>query len=193
MNTQTNIKVWDLAVRFFHWSLAIAFIVAYISEGEPISVHIWAGYTVLSLVAFRILWGFIGTQHARFISFVFSPRVAFRYLKDSLLRRSTRYLGHNPAAGAMIILLLVSLILTTLSGVAVYGAVESLGPLATWLANGSEQQEDILKEVHEFFANFTLLLVFVHVAGVLTESLIHRENLIKSMFTGRKRLDPSQH
>jgi cytochrome b len=108
-------------------------------------------------------------------------------VKDTLALRARRYLGHNPAGGAMILLMLVSLLLVSVSGFAVYGIEKGAGPLAM-LGGSSEFLEDALEEVHEFFANFMVLLVLVHIAGVIAESMIHRENLVKAMLTGRKRV-----
>jgi cytochrome b len=95
--------------------------------------------------------------------------------------------GHNPAGGAMILLLIISLLLTSFTGLAIYAAAEQAGPLAGIFTNSGEFMEEALEETHEFFANFTLFLVFIHIAGVIIESLLHRENLAKSMVTGYKR------
>jgi len=186
MNTQAKVKVWDPLVRAFHWLLVLGFFTAYFTEDDFLTVHAYAGYTVLALILVRLIWGFIGTRNARFSSFVTAPRVAWQYVKDTLRLRAKRYLGHNPAGGAMIVLLLISLLLTTLTGLAAYGASETAGPLAGWLGNIGETGEDIIKEVHEFFANFTVFLVVVHVAGVIFESLAHRENLVRAMINGYK-------
>lgn len=186
-----RIKVWDPLVRIFHWSLVGAFSVAYLSgEGDEwLGVHSRAGYTVLGLVLVRLLWGFVGTPHARFSDFVQRPAVVVGYLKQVFTLRAPRYLGHNPAGGAMIVLLLVSLLLTTLFGLATYGAAEGAGPLAGLLAGTTKAQAHALEEVHEFCANFTLLLVGLHLAGVVVESLLHRENLVAAMFSGNKRAE----
>lgn len=190
MTTEVRVKVWDLLVRVFHWGLAGAFAIAYVTEEDFLALHTWAGYTALGLVLLRIPWGFVGTRYARFSSFVFAPRTVITYLKDTLSQRAKRYLGHNPAGGAMIILLLASVLMTTLTGIAVYGAAEDAGPLAAWLSQAGHPVSDALEEIHEFFANFTLLLVLIHVGGVLVESLIHRENLVRAMVDGRKRAEP---
>ena len=187
MQIENSVKVWDIFVRVFHWSLVLAFTLAYITEDHFLLLHSWAGYTVLTLISLRLIWGVIGSRHARFSDFMYRPREIKTFIKQTFKLRAKRYLGHNPAGGAMIILLLISLFMVTLTGMAVYGAAEQAGPFAAGLANSSELFQDILKEVHEFFANFTLLLVFVHVAGVVVESLIHRENLVLSMFNGYKR------
>ena len=184
--TQRQIKVWDIFVRAFHWSLAASFTIAYATEEEWLSLHLAAGYAVAGLVLLRLLWGVIGTGYARFSDFVYRPAEVRAFLRDTLRLRARRYIGHNPAGGAMILLMLASLTLTSLSGMALYGMGESAGPLAM-LGESWSRFTEPMEELHEFFASVTLLLVLVHVAGVLVESLIHRENLIKSMLTGRKR------
>ena len=180
-----EIKVWDPAVRIFHWSLVAAFIVAYVSEDDLMVVHAYAGYIIIGLLIFRLAWGFIGTRHARFVDFVCPPNEVLAYLKDMMTLKAKRYLGHNPAGGAMIIALLLSLFITTLTGLCAYG-IEGSGPFVGWLAGTGEFAEDALEEVHEFFANFTLLLVCVHVAGVILGGIFHAENLVRAMFTGIK-------
>jgi len=187
MSDENTVKIWDPLVRIFHWSLVVAFFIAYFTEDEFLQPHIWAGYTVLGLVGFRLLWGFVGTPHARFSDFVTAPRIALAYGRDAVLGRARRYLGHNPAGGLMIVVLLISLIVTTVTGVALYGVEERAGPLAGLFAGAGEEIEKGLENVHEFFANFTLFLVAIHVAGVVVEGLLHRENLVRAMFTGRKR------
>ena len=115
---QNEIKVWDIFVRVFHWSLAAAFIVAYVTEEELLSLHVVAGYAVAGLIALRLLWGFVGTRHARFSDFVYRPAAVKVFVKDTVHLRARRYLGHNPAGGAMILLMLVSLVLTGITGAA---------------------------------------------------------------------------
>ena len=188
MNNAEQVKVWDPLVRIFHWSLVAAFAVAYFSsEDEWLGLHSVAGYIVLALVLFRLVWGFVGPRHARFSDFLYRPSVVMQYLKQVLSFRAPRYIGHNPAGGAMIVALLASLLITTVFGLAVYGAEEGAGPLAAALAGVSKSRAHALEEIHEFFANFTVVLIFAHVAGVVLESLLHRENLVRAMFTGYKR------
>lgn len=189
MNATTQVKVWDPLVRIFHWTLAIAFFIAYFTEDDLLKVHVWAGYTVLALVLWRLLWGVIGARCARFTDFIYRPAVVIAYLKSVVALRAKRYLGHNPAGGVMIIALLVSLLLATVSGLAVYGADQGAGPLAGWMTGVSEFGEDVLEAIHEFFANLTLILVFAHVAGVVVSSLLHRENLPRAMINGYKRAE----
>lgn len=192
MDSGNEIKVWDPLVRIFHWSLVVTFFIAYLSGDEWESLHVTAGYIVAGLVAFRLVWGLIGTRHARFTDFVFSPATVITYLKELAAHRARRYLGHNPAGGWMVVALLASLALTTLTGMMAHGtftvALNVVSPAMAHDDEGEEgdEGEEIFEELHEFFANFTLLLVAVHVAGVLVSSLLHRENLVRAMITGRK-------
>lgn len=187
MNPATEVKVWDPLVRLFHWTLVGAFTTAYLTEDELMDVHIIAGYVVLGLLAVRLVWGVVGPRHARFSDFVYSPRTVLTYFKDVLQRNALRHIGHNPAGGAMIIALLLCLVVSSVSGLALYGADQWQGPLASLLKNTSEFWIDALEEIHEFFANLTLLLVVFHVGGVIWESLLHKENLVLAMINGRKR------
>jgi len=168
-----TVKVWDPLVRVLHWSLATLFVVAYATADEVEKVHIAVGYTIAAVVAVRVIWGFVGPQHARFSNFVRSPGVTLRYLRDIMLFRAPRYIGHNPAGGAMIVALLVMI-----GGSCITGYMMTTD--AYW---GSK----VLEEVHEVIANLTVALVAFHVLGVLLASFEHRENLVKAMFTGRKR------
>lgn len=182
-----NEDIWDPLVRIFHWTLVISFSIAFISEDDYLTIHSWAGYTILSLLIIRMFWGFVGTKHAKFSDFTFSKQEIIQFIKDTFSLKAKRYLGHNPAGGAMVILLILSLLFTACSGLVVFAIEEGQGPLAFLLLEVSPFWGDIVEEVHEFLANFTLFLVAVHIAGVIIESLIHRENLIKSMWTGKKR------
>jgi len=190
MENKGEIKVWDLFVRVFHWTLVVGFFTAYLTEDEMLGLHVWAGYLVFSLVVLRIVWGVVGSIHARFGDFVYGPGEVVRYVKQVITFRAPRHIGHNPAGGAMIVLLLMSLVLVSLSGMVLYGAENQtglLGNIAAALGVTGEQGAEALEEVHEFFANLTLILVVIHVSGVLFESLLHGENLVRAMFTGRKR------
>lgn len=186
MKNIAKVKVWDPMVRLFHWALVVSFTIAYITEEDLLTVHAWAGYTVLGLLIIRIIWGFIGTRHARFSDFVYTPKTIIQFLKDTVLLKAKRFLGHNPAGGAMAILLMLSLLLTSFTGLVVYGAEEQAGPLANLFISTDSDWGDIAEEAHEFFANFTLMLVLFHVLGVIIESFIHKENLVSAMITGFK-------
>ncbi len=168
-----RVRVWDLFVRIFHWSLVATFAVAYFSTVGSQSVHNWSGYIALALVFARIVWGFIGSQHARFADFVPGPRRFLIYLSALLKRREPRHIGHNPA-GALMILFLLAMVV----GIGVTGWMLTLD--AFW---GSETVED----VHVLLTNITLGAVAIHVGASIYESWNHRENLIWSMIVGTKR------
>ena len=167
-----EVIVWDPLVRIFHWSLVAAFFTAFVTGDEESLVHEWAGWIVLGLIAFRLVWGFAGSRHARFRDFVSSPATVAAYLRDLFRGRARRYLGHNPAGGAMILLLLA-----TVGLAAVTGAL-----MTTDWGWGSKA----LEETHEALANIAIVLVGIHIAGVLVSSLLHGENLVRAMITGRK-------
>jgi cytochrome b len=182
----STVKVWDPVVRLFHWTLAGTFVIAYVTEEDFLVPHVWAGYLLLSAIAVRLIWGLIGTHHARFSDFVTSPLTALRYVKDTLHFRAKRYIGHNPAGGWMIVIMLVSLLATGVSGLFLYGSSEQAGPLAALFAAGGDAWKKSLEEVHEFLANFTAFLVVIHLVGVILESIIHKENLVSAMISGEK-------
>jgi cytochrome b len=201
------VRVWDPAVRIGHWLLVVLFATAYLSGEAEASFHAYAGYGVAALVAFRLLWGFAGTRYARFAEFLRGPRETLAYLQSLAAGRPVHYTGHNPAGGWMIALLLCSLTLTAWTGLETYG-VQGYGPLAQGVAVVAPARADeasptrarkrrspaerFWKRWHEGFANATLVLVFLHIAGALAASVLHRENLVRAMVTGDKRAHPPQ-
>mgnify|MGYP001819475176 CR=1 FL=1 len=191
MESNNSVRVWDPFVRIFHWGLVLSFLLAYVTEEDILSIHSLAGYVVIGLLSLRVIWGFIGSHYAKFSEFFYSPSTIYQFLVETRKLKAPRYIGHNPAGGAMIFMLIASLLMTSASGLVVYGAAEQAGPLAGLMSDFPLIVSDISEEIHEFFANFTLLLVILHVGGVLLESLIHRENLVLSMITGRKRASSS--
>lgn len=182
-------KVWDIFIRIFHWSLLTTFVISYLTEDDFPLIHVYAGYTMMVLITLRIVWGFIGTPYARFRCFVVKPNVVLNYIKDIVQFKAKRFLGHNPAGGLMVVALLITLSLTLFFGLLTYGSVEFSGPLANLASNVSSSTAHFFKEMHEFFANFTVLLIVLHIVGVLVASLQHKENLVKSMITGYKKND----
>lgn len=166
-------RVWDPLVRIFHWALVLAFAGAWLLGEEGETWHQVCGYTVLALVGFRLIWGVLGSPHARFSRFVPSPRELWTYTQDVMARREARRLGHNPLGAAMIVALLLMLTATGVTG---------------WLQTTDVfWGDEWIDALHVFLANTTLTLVGLHVLGVLYSSLRHRENLVHAMFTGRKR------
>jgi|SRR6185437_3841365 cytochrome b len=195
-----SLKIWDPLVRIGHWIVVLGFAIAYLVGDEALGLHVWAGYIVGIVVIFRIVWGFVGPQKARFSDFVYRPRAVIAYLSGLIHFRAKRYLGHSPAGGAMVVVLLSMLAGTVITGMMTYGADKKAGPLAPLYATGttsgvqaskdsgeSEGQESAIAELHDVFANLTLILVGLHVVGVALASIVHRENLVAAMVTGRKR------
>ncbi|NOX10002.1 MAG: cytochrome B [Gammaproteobacteria bacterium] len=183
-----EVYVWDILVRVFHWSLVLFFLLAYLSGDEWDDLHIYSGYIILALLVTRIVWGFIGSRYARFSGFVTSPEKMLSYLKDLLSGKPEHYVGHNPAGGWMILALLLSLSLTGLTGYALEQGYQlmDMGIPVVVEQLVDDDEEELLEEVHEFFAGLSLFLIGVHVLGVLVSSRVHKENLIKAMITGYK-------
>jgi len=167
-----KILVWDWPVRLGHWLMVGGFIVAWLtSESETFRLlHVISGATVLAVATFRLPWGFIGSRYARFVDFVRGPGAVKDYAAGLLKLEPAHHVGHNPAGGWAIVLLLGLGILTGLSG---------------W-ANYNEIGGDFLEELHEGLAVTMLTVVFIHIAGVLSGSLMHGENLVRAMLNGRK-------
>lgn len=209
MDTGNKVKVWDLGVRIFHWSLVLFFVIAYASGEGDETLHAYAGYVVIALIVFRFVWGFVGTKHARFSGFLRGPVVTFNYLKGFLSGKPAHYLGHNPVGGWMAVILMLSILGACWSGLELYAA-EGKGPLAyngdliikSVYANGDEREheekkgkkkgkvdkeaEDFWEDIHEALANFALFLVILHISGVIIAGKVHRENLVKAMISGYK-------
>ena len=180
-----RILIWDLPTRLFHWTLALSFAGAWLtSESDPwLSVHVFLGYLMLGLVGFRVIWGMAGTHYARFAAFWFGPKDALAYLRQVLAGRAERYVGHNPAGSVAIYLLLLLTLVVGVTGFLTLGAEEQQGVASGWMGIA---QSRIFKKLHEFSAIVMLLLVMGHIAGVVVESLSHKENLARSMLTGTK-------
>ncbi len=181
-----SVRVWDPLVRVFHWTLVLSFAVAWVSADEFDTLHFWAGYTIAALVAFRVVWGIIGTRHARFTDFIYRFSTIKSYLIDLAALRPKHYVGHNPAGGLMVVILLLSLALLTFTGMASV-AIDGIGPLAgTWVESISGHW---MEDIHEAVANLVLAFVLFHIAGVLVSSLVHGENLVRAMINGKKEIE----
>jgi cytochrome b len=174
----TTIRVWDAPVRVFHWLMVLCFAGAFVtSESERWQlVHITLGYSMAALIAFRVMWGLLGTRYARFAQFVRGPRAVGQYLLSLRSAAPQHHIGHNPAGALAIVLILLAGAALTLSG---------------W-ANYNEIGGNWVEEFHEVLGNGMLLLVGVHIAGVVVSSRLHRENLVRAMLTGRKVGPPSE-
>lgn len=167
-----KILVWDVPVRVFHWLMVLCFAGAYITaESERWRlVHVTLGYTLGGLVAFRILWGLVGTRYARFSNFVRGPAAVLHYGRAMLSAHPEHYLGHNPAGAVAIVLMICA----------------SLAMVATGWATYNEMGGEWVSELHEGAANLMLALVGVHIAGVVLASWMHSENLVRAMVNGKK-------
>lgn len=206
-----SIKVWDLFVRIFHWTLVALMIGMYISGEKFKGVHIYLGYFIIMLVLARIAWGFIGTKHARFGDFLYGPTKIFYYLRSLFSGKPIHYVGHNPAGGLMVLVMLIALPVTTFTGLKALAADGQGRPANTNVsffklayADKDEHQEDegekyhsdalqnkgkeeFWEEMHEIMTSFMLFLIIIHIFGVLVSSWLHRENLILSMISGKKK------
>ncbi len=177
--------IWDLPVRIFHWTLALAVLGSWITYRiEAFNWHVWFGYTVLVLTAWRIAWGFVGPRHARFASFVRSP-VAIAGYARSLLRSGSaqHFAGHNPLGALMVLALLALLLLQACAGLFANDDIANTGPL---YGHVSDTTSDALARVHKLLAKLIWVAVWIHVGAVLAYALLRRTNLIGPMFTGRK-------
>lgn len=178
MPTARGVRVWDRFVRLFHWGLVLSFFTAYFSTDSIGWVHKGFGYAALALIAARIVWGFVGSEHARFASFVPGPLKLARYLGAVLRAREPRHLGHNPAGAVMILALLV--------GVAAIGCSGWMLTLDAFWGN------EVVETTHVLAVDATLVAVAIHVLANIYGSVRHRENLVWSMVTGRKPPAPEQ-
>ncbi len=174
--TAKTVRVWDPLVRIFHWSLVAAFVTAYVTHEDGFSAtHLTAGYVVAGLVGFRLLWGFVGSRHARFADFVRGPAATLGYLRGLVTRAAPRTIGHNPAGGAMVVVLLTLLAVICLTG---------------WgMTTTAFYASETLETIHEVAVNLALIAVLLHLIGVAASSLAHRENLVRAMITGRKKVE----
>lgn len=173
-----NILVWDWPVRLGHWLMVGGFILAWLtSESETWRlVHAFSGSVVIAVALFRLPWGFIGSRYARFVEFVRGPASVIDYVRSLIRLEPDHHTGHNPAGGWAIMLLLGLGIATGVVGWAIYNEL------------GGEWLEDL----HEGLAATMLTVVFIHVAGVISGSLLHGENFVRAMITGHKQGSPEE-
>jgi cytochrome b len=180
-----RILVWDIPTRLFHGLLAASFVAAWLSSESDqwLSAHTFFGYLMLGLIGFRLIWGIAGGRYARFTAFKYSPLAGYAYLRQVLAGHARRYVGHNPAGSQAIYLLLALGLAVGLTGIFALGGEEQQG-VAAGLSSIAAGR--IVKEAHEISAALMLLVVIGHVAGVVLESWLHKENLPRTMLTGMK-------
>jgi cytochrome b len=180
------VKVWDLPVRLFHWILVLLLVFQIVSGkigGRLMAWHVYAGYAVLALIVFRVLWGFAGSTHARFASFIKGPSAALRFASRLLSRTAVPQVGYNPLGGWMVIALLISLALQATSGLFANDSLTTAGPLAALV---SFEVSDDLSLFHRWNFKVLLALAGIHVAASLYHWLAMKDDLIVAMFTGVK-------
>lgn len=197
-----TIKVWDPIVRIFHWALVASMIVVWISAEESAALHEAAGYAILGLIAVRVMWGFIGSKHARFSNFIKGPTDTIAYIGDIAKHREKRHIGHNPAGAAMVVALIAMIAATGFTGwlsedearmamlppvPQVIGAAIADDDHDKAHESREHHEDSAIKEIHEALANLLLILIALHVAGVVLASVRHKESLVKAMITGKKR------
>jgi len=181
------VRVWDLATRLFHWILvALIGLSWYAGETGEMDLHINSGIAILTLVIFRVIWGFAGSATSRFSNFVRSPRAALTYGLDLVRNRAPRFLGHNPLGGWMVVVLLLNLAVQAGAGLFANDDIFTEGPLAHLV---SKETSDFLTIVHKTSFNVLLALASLHIGAALFYWFGKGENLILSMITGKKQLD----
>lgn len=186
-----KVKVWDLFVRVFHWGLALLVLGSFLTSDRDalVGIHVRIGLGVLGLVFARVVWGLIGSSHARFRAFLRGPREVVSYARDLIRGRPPVHLSHNPLGGAMVVALVLVLLSLAGTGALVYAGPQFDGPLTGVLTKGWAKG---IKEVHEALSGTLLFLVGAHVAGVVMSSLVERQNLVLGMITGWKRAPAAQ-
>jgi cytochrome b len=184
-----KVLVWDLPTRLFHWLAVTLVILAYVTvRMNWMQWHGWAGDALLALLVFRLLWGLVGSETTRFSSFLASPRVAARYLKQALRREPDQQVGHNPAGGWMVLLLLALLLGETLTGLYVANDVADEGPFTEM---APAQFANTVTALHSIFWYALLAAVALHLLAITLYAVAKGHNLLLPMVTGRKTLPPS--
>jgi cytochrome b len=179
-------RVWDLPVRLFHWLLVLAVGGAWTTHALGVNYfrfHVWCGYSVLVLVAFRLLWGIVGTRHARFAHFVRGPRATTRYAAALWRGAAVPHAGHNPLGAWMILGLLLALLTQALLGLFGNDEIFNYGPLYGYVSNARSL---VLTSLHRRLFYWILAAIALHVAAVVYHRVARREPLVRAMFTGRK-------
>jgi len=183
---RTQVKIWDLPVRFFHWAIVLLFIAAYVTNSlgpTYFKYHLWSGYAMILLVSFRIVWGFVGTHHARFANFIKNPAFTLKYAVSLLKKSDQHYLGHNPLGAIMVVILLVAILIQAMTGLFSNDEIFNLGPLYGYI---SDELSLKLTSIHRQLFYWISGAVALHIAAVLVHIIWKRDNIIKAMFTGKK-------
>ena len=179
-----KIMVWDLPTRVFHWAIVALVGLSWgTAELGWMKIHQWSGLTILTLIIFRVSWGFLGSTTSRFSNFVRTPQAAIDYLKVSLKSENRLYAGHNPLGAWAVIALLLLLTIQASTGLFAHDDIIFKGPLAYMV---SKSVSSFLTEVHDLTFDLIIVGAGVHIAAVFFYLLIKRQNLIRPMVTGLK-------
>jgi cytochrome b len=185
-----KVRVWDLPVRLFHWTLAILIVMAIVTQkigGNAMEWHFRIGYAVLTLVSFRIIWGMVGPRYARFASFLHGPSTIAGYIRGGKAALKANYLGHNPLGSLSVFALLGVVLAQAVSGLYANDDIASEGPLVRFISKDvSDQITWFHKEVS---ANLIYLLVAMHVMAIAVYYFRKKQNLVKPMLTGDQEVD----
>ncbi len=189
----TSVPVWDPATRLFHWAL-VALVAINVYTGlvgglGEMELHKLSGYAILSLVLFRLLWGFAGSRHSRFADFVKGPRSVLAYARRLAGAGRAHIAGHNPLGGWSVMAMLLVLLVQAATGLFANDDIFTEGPLARKVTKATS---DALTAVHKANARILFVLIAVHLAAVLGYLLVKRENLILPMVTGRRPRRPGE-
>jgi len=187
-----TVKVWDLPIRLFHWTLVAGFASAYLTaEFHKNDIHTLIGYGLCVLLVVRVYLGFFGSEYARFKSFIFSPGETLAYMRSMFGRHPIKhYYGHNPAGALMVFALLGLLTLIFAAGLVSLALIDFEGPLLVLVHYVGDETSYAIREIHEVLSNVALALVALHLMGVTGGSIQHGENLVRAMVTGRKKQQP---
>ena len=182
-------KVWDPIVRIIHWALAFSILGAALTADHSswLTVHIWFGSMAVLLVVTRLVWGLVGSPYARFSNFLKGPEGVVHYAGRMMRMKAPRMLGHNPVAGWVMMGMILWVLLIALTGLGALGGNEQIGPLSDWMGFKAGH---FAEEVHEVLSGFLWALVGLHLVGITVHCVLHRENIIRSMINGRKKVDP---
>ena len=186
-----TISVWDIPVRLFHWSLATSILMSFITAqigGNAMEWHKRIGYFVIGLILFRVVWGFVGSYHARFKNFVYAPATVINYAKNLFKKDSAHYVGHNPMGGLSVVALIASVGLQTVTGLFSNDDILLEGPYASMVSKAFSDQ---MTRLHQLNSDLILILVGLHLSAIVFYAMFKKEQLIEAMLTGKKDIDPS--
>lgn len=186
-DSEGRVEVRDLPVRLFHWSLVALIAFSWWAAdqgGNWMQYHLWSGYAILTLLVFRIAWGFLGSAHARFGDFLYGPRAMLDAIKNLPRREAVDYAGYNPLGGIMVLLLLLCVLVQALTGLFANDDIVNEGPLFHWV---SKETSDLLTTVHKYNFEVLLVLIAIHVSAQLFYVMYKSSNLITPMLTGTRK------